>query len=89
MRILKNGSVCWRVMDREDNQAAKDLLDVARGLRAEDLCEVVTYLIDKGGSEFSYDEELDVFRFSEDGLFAFCEEFADWELLEERGCLDF
>lgn len=76
-------------MDRKDNQAAKDLLDVARGLQAEDLCEVVTYLIDKGGSEFSYDEELDVFRFSEDGRFAFCEEFADWELLEERGCLDF
>lgn len=76
-------------MDRKDNQAAKDLLDIARGLQAEDLCEVVTYLIDKGGSEFSYDEELDVFRFSEDGRFAFCEEFADWELLEERGCLDF
>lgn len=76
-------------MDRKDNQAAKDLLDVARGLQAEDLCEVVTYLIDKGGSEFSYDEELDVFRFSEDGRFAFCEEFADWEILEERGCLDF
>lgn len=76
-------------MDRKDNQAPKDLLDVARGLQAEDLCEVVTYLIDKGGSEFSYDEELDVFRFSEDGRFAFCEEFADWELLEERGCLDF
>ena len=76
-------------MNRKDNQAAKDLLDVARGLQAEDLCEVVTYLIDKGGSEFSYDEELDVFRFSEDGRFAFCEEFADWELLEERGCLDF
>ena len=33
--------------------------------------------------------ELDVFRFSEDGRFAFCEEFADWGLLEERGWLDF
>ncbi len=57
-------------------------------LLAGDLCDVVTYLMNKGGSEFLYDEELDVFRF-EDGRFAFCQEFADWSLLDERGHLDF
>jgi hypothetical protein len=36
------------------------------GLLAEDLWEVGTYLR-KGGSEFVYDEKLDVFRFSDDG----------------------
>ena len=40
-----------------------------------------------GTSELEYDEELDVFRFPEDGRFAFCPEFADWKLLKERGCL--
>jgi hypothetical protein len=48
----------------------------------------VTHLINEGGSEFVYDKELDVFRF-EDGRFAFCQEFADWELLGERGYFDF
>ena len=59
------------------------------GLRAEDLYEVETYFSQKGSSEFLYDEELDVFRFPEDGCFAFCREFADWELLQERGYLIF
>jgi hypothetical protein len=76
-------------MDHKDNKAAEHLPEAARCLRPEDLCEVVTYLIDKGGSEFSYDEELDVFRFAEDNRFAFCEDFADWELLQERSLLDF
>ncbi|HET7270198.1 MAG TPA: hypothetical protein VFI90_03845 [Rubrobacter sp.] len=76
-------------MDHKDNKAAEHLPEATKCLRPEDLCEVVTYLIDKGGSEFSYDRELDVFRFSEDGRFAFCEEFADWERLQERGWLDF
>jgi hypothetical protein len=40
-------------------------------------------------SEFVYDAKLDVFRFAEDGRFAFCEEFADWTLLRERGYLTF
>ncbi len=44
---------------------------------------------EKGTSEFVYDEELDVFRFPEDGRIAFCEEFADWNLLQERRYLDF
>jgi hypothetical protein len=45
------------------------------------------YFKKQGVSEFEYDEELDVFRFPTDGRFAFCEEFADWDLLEERGYL--
>ena len=57
-------------------------------LRAEDMYDVETYLAEKGGSEFLYDEELDVFRF-EDSRFAFCKEFADWDLLQERGYLNF
>ena len=57
-------------------------------LLAKDLCDVEMYLSKKGGSEFVYDEELDVFRF-EDGQFAFCQDFADWGLLRERGYLDF
>ena len=56
-------------------------------LLAKDLCDVEMYLSKKGGSEFVYDEELDVFRF-EDGRFAFCREFADWGSLRERGYLD-
>jgi hypothetical protein len=54
-------------------------------LRAEDLYDVETYFRQKGASEFPYDEELDVFRFPEDGRFAFCREFADWRRLRERG----
>ena len=75
-------------MDPKDNKAAERLPDAGRGLRPEDLCDVVTYLMSKGGSEFVYDGELDVFRF-EDGRFAFCKEFADWGLLGERGYFDF
>ena len=36
-------------------------------------------------SAFVYDEEQDLFRFPEDGRFAFSREWADMELLEERG----
>ena len=69
------------------NKVVKYHPDVAISLRPEDLCEVVAYLMSKGDSEFVYDEELDVFRF-EDGRLAFCEEFADWGLLAERGYFD-
>ena len=57
------------------------------GLSAEDLCDVETYFRSKGTSVFLYDEELDVFRFPEDGRFALCREFADWNLLQQRGYL--
>ena len=35
--------------------------------------------------DFVYDEEQDLFRFPEDGRFAFSREWTDVELLEERG----
>ncbi len=57
-------------------------------LSAKDLWVMETYFRKQGRSEFMYDEELEVFRFPEDGRFAFCEEFADWKLLWERGYLD-
>jgi hypothetical protein len=60
-----------------------------RLLSAQDLYDVEMYFREEGDSEFKYDEELDLFRFPEDGRFAFCKEFADWKLLEERGYLDF
>jgi len=36
-------------------------------------------------SAFVYDEEQDLFRFPEDGRFAFSKEYANVKLLEERG----
>ena len=35
--------------------------------------------------DFVYDEEQDLFRFPKDGRFAFSREWADVELLQERG----
>ena len=52
------------------------------------LYDMETFFMKQGFSDFEYDEELDVFRFPKDGSFAFCEEFADWDLLKERGYLD-
>ena len=57
------------------------------GLSAQDLCDIEVHVRGTGSSRFTYDEELDVFRFPEDGRFAFCKEFADWKLLRERGYL--
>jgi hypothetical protein len=51
---------------------------------AEALYLIETYLRIIGHTEFVYDEELDVFRFPEDHRFAFCKEFADFGLLQER-----
>jgi hypothetical protein len=56
-------------------------------LRAKDLCDLEEWFREKGLCEFRYDESLDVFRFAEDGRFAFCRDFADWRLLEARGYL--
>ncbi len=58
-------------------------------LRPQDLCDVERHFTEKYGPKFIYDNELDVFRFPEDGSVAFCEEFADWVLMWERGYLDF
>ena len=58
-------------------------------LLAEVLYETEKFFVKEGFSEFVYDQGLDVFRFPEDERFAFCDEFADWGLMEERGYLDF
>jgi hypothetical protein len=67
--------------DKDPNKSAEVTL------RAEDLYRIERYLKAKGVSEFVYDEKLDIFCFPEDGRFAFCDEFADWGLLSERGYL--
>jgi hypothetical protein len=72
-----------------DHDKPADLNRDTMDLRAEDLCDVETYFREKGCSEFEYDAELDVFRFAEDGRFAFCRDFANWQLLEERGYLEY
>ena len=72
-----------------DHDKPADLYKNTLYLRAEDLCDVETYFREKGCSEFEYDAELDVFRFAEDGRFAFCRDFANWQLLEERGYLEY
>jgi len=64
-----------------------DLCEVRSDLSAEELWNVEKYFREQGVSEFVYDEQLDVFRFPEDGRFAFCETFADWDRLQERGYL--
>ena len=56
-------------------------------LSAQALCAIEEHIRKAGSPRFVYDEELDVFRFSKDGRFAFCKEFADWKLLRERGYL--
>jgi hypothetical protein len=66
-----------------------DLCEVRSGLSAEELWNVEKYFREQGVSEFVYDEQLDVLRFPEDGRFALCQEFADWEQLQELGYLRF
>ena len=56
----------------------------AAAVRAKDLYRIEMNRGETGTSEFVYDQQLDVFRFPEDGRFAFCDEFADWPLLRER-----
>jgi hypothetical protein len=57
-----------------------------RRRRAAALYEFEMALREEGDiSDFVYDEEQDLFRFP-DGRFAFCREWADVKLLEERGC---
>ena len=72
-----------------DHDKPADLYKNTLALRAEDLCDVEMYFMEKGCSEFEYDAQLDVFRFAEDGRFAFCRDFANWRLLEERGYLEY
>jgi hypothetical protein len=76
-------------MDAGDNKPAELLPEGAMNLRPQDLCDAERHFTEKYGPKFIYDNELDVFRFPEDGRFAFCEEFADWERLREREYLLF
>jgi len=54
-----------------------------RGLQL--LYELEMVWLKEGTSGFVYDEENDLFRFPEDGRFAFSREWADVKLLEKRG----
>ena len=56
-----------------------------RPRRANALYEFEMVLREEGISGFVYDEEQDLFRFPEDGRFAFSREWADVELFQERG----
>ena len=78
------------VMIMESHKPTNRSQGIGQGRRWLDiLYDVEMYFRENGCSDFAYDEELDVFRFPEDGRFAFCREFADWELLRERGYLEF
>jgi hypothetical protein len=70
-------------------QQELEMAEVRSDLSARDLWEVENYFRKQGVSVFLYDEPIDVFRFPEDGRFAFCDTFADWERLQERGYLHF
>ena len=72
-----------------DHDKTADFNTNTLDLQAEDLCIVEEYFRERGCSQFEYDAELDVFRFTEDGRFAFCRDFANWQLLEERGYLEY
>ena len=56
-----------------------------RRRRANALYEFEMRLREEGLSDFVYDEEKDLFRFAQDGRFAFSREWADIDLLQERG----
>ncbi len=72
------------IRDRDTGDAPE-----AAALHVEELYAIEMYHREMGTSEFTYDKELDVFRFREDGRFAFCDEFADWKRLRERGYILF
>jgi len=76
-------------MESHHKNSDHDLCDIRSDLSAGDLWDVEKYFREQGVLEFIYDEQLDVFRFPEDGRFAFCREFADWKRLQERGYLHF
>src|SRR5215204_1138601 len=70
-------------------QQELEMAEVRSDLSARHLWDVENYFRKQGVSEFIYDEPIDVFRFPEDGRLAFCDTFADWERLQERGYLHF
>jgi hypothetical protein len=82
----RHAKVAVMVMDSPKNTPTDPSQTKAQRQRwLQALCDVEMYFKENGCSDFEYDEELDVFRFPEDGRFAFCREFADWELLQQRG----
>ena len=56
-----------------------------RRQRAQALYEFETALHEQGYPDFVYNEGQDLFRFPEDGRFAFSREWADVMLLQKRG----
>jgi hypothetical protein len=76
-------------MSHDNDKPAKQPPEAVKNLGAGDLYDIETYFRREGCSEFVYDAELDLFRFPEDGKFAFSRAFADWKRLRERGYLDF
>ena len=56
-----------------------------RRRRAQALYEFETALHEEGYPDLVYDEGQNLFRFPEDGRFAFSREWADVKLLQERG----
>ncbi len=74
-------------MDHHDDNTLAEHLSPE--LIGRDLYDIEMHFREEGHSEFVYDEELDIFRFPEDGRFAFCKEFADWKRLWQRGYLTF
>jgi hypothetical protein len=59
--------------------------DRERRRRAKALYVFEMLLREEGLSDFVYDEEEDLCRFPQDGRFAFSREWADIDLLQERG----
>jgi hypothetical protein len=84
---IKNINLRRRGKPMKLEQQELEMAEVRSDLSARDLREVENYFRKQGVSEFIYDGPIDVFRFPEDGRFAFCDTFADWERLQERGYL--
>jgi hypothetical protein len=86
----RHARVAKMAMESHKNQfTARFQTEDQRQRWLEALYDVEMYFKEHGCCDFEYDEELDVFRFPEDSRFAFCREFADWDLLQERGYLVF
>jgi len=83
MPTRRHATVTVIFMESRKNEPT-DRPKAERAISAQDLHSIDAHVQKKGFSKFVYDGDLAVFRFPEDGRFAFCEEFADWKLLRER-----
>jgi len=86
---IKDTNLRRRGMPMRLEQQELEMAELRSDLSARELWEVENYFRKKGVAEFLYDEPIDVYRFPEDGRLAFCQAFADWERLQERGYLHF